>query len=81
MFDLCDLASGSLDVGDWILGIQGRPECEGFGGAPYPSHLNLMSLSVLMSLGNMPPCRHPFMYAQEATVLPLLLETEWGIPD
>ena len=46
--------------------------------AIYPRHLTLMSLGVLMPLGDMPSCRHPFMYAQEATGLPLLLEIERG---
>lgn len=29
MFDFCDLVHGSWEVGDWILGIERRPECEG----------------------------------------------------
>lgn len=74
MFDLYDLAHGSWVVGVWIQGIKGKPECRGFQGYTIPQTSYLMSLGVLTSLGDMPSCRYPFLYAQEATRLPQLLE-------
>ena len=46
-----------------LLGVHPTP-------ASYPNELG-----VLMSLGDMPSCKYPFMYAQEATRLSSLLET------
>ena len=67
-----------MGAGTWeteFSALKGDLNVEALGGAPYPRHLTLMSLGVLMSLGDMPSCRHPFMYAQEAAGLPPLLET------
>ena len=75
MFDLCSLVHGRWV---WENGFRGSKidlNVEALRGTPYPRHLTLMSLGVLMSLGDMPSCRHPFMYAQEATRLSSLLET------
>ena len=87
--DILDMVAWPLWFGTWelgcedcILGIEGRPEYGGIGGASYPSHLTLMRLSGLMSLEDMLSCRHAFIYAQEATGLPPLLEIVcvcWGV--
>lgn len=55
-------------------GSMGDLNAEAFRDTPCPGHLTLMSLGVLMSLGDMPSCRYSFMYAHEATRLPQLLE-------
>ena len=80
-----------MGAGTWENGFRGRKGSlneEALRGAPYPKHLFLFlkNLGVLMSSGDMPFCRHPFMYAQEATGLPLLLEVVYvwaggGAPD
>lgn len=78
MFDLCSLAHGSWDMRDQILGIEGRIECWGSQGCIlpqvfYPSEPGCSHVFRKHVL----PCRHPFMYAQEAIRLSplLLLET------
>ena len=64
-------------MGESILGIEGILNAEALRGMPYPRHLTLMSLGVLMSLGDM-SYRHPSMNAQEAISLPPLLKTTQG---
>lgn len=66
-----------MGAGLWESGFRGSKgdlNAEAFRDTPYPRHLTLMSLDVLTSLGDTPSCRYPFMYAQEATGLPQLLE-------
>lgn len=61
------------EIGFWVS--KGDLTVEALRGALYPRNLTLMSLGVLMSLGNMPSCKHLLVYAQEGTRLPPLLET------
>ena len=56
------------EIGFW--GSKGNLNEEALGGAPYPNEPGCSHV-----LTDMPSCRHHFMYAQEATRLPLLLET------
>ena len=75
MLNLCDLHMGAEM---WETGFQRWKEdldSKDLVGVPYPRHLIIMSLGILISLGGMLSFRYPFMYAQEATGMCQLLET------